>query len=116
MKRLDIIIPRERLREINDLLRKHKVGGVTFYEIHGRGRSVPRAEVPRDTSSKSHIDPDFGQRFKLEVLDESSLAKPIVEEIFNLPSRGPADYSKIFVYDVSEAYDTGTRKSGDKAI
>ena len=39
MKRLDIIIPSERLQEVNDILHKHKVGGMTFYDIKGRGRS-----------------------------------------------------------------------------
>jgi nitrogen regulatory protein P-II 1 len=116
MKRIDLIIPRERLREINDLLRKHKVGGVTLYEVHGRGRSIQRPEVLRDTESKRHIDPDFGERLKLEVLVDSSLVKPIVDEISKLPSKGPADYSKVFVYDVFEAYDTGTKKSGNEAI
>ena len=39
MKRLDIIIPHEHLQEVNDILHKHKVGGMTFYDIKGRGRS-----------------------------------------------------------------------------
>ncbi len=39
MKRLDIIIPHERVGELNELLHKHNVGGMTFYDIKGRGRS-----------------------------------------------------------------------------
>src|SRR3712207_6954887 len=39
MKRLDILIPHERLTDVNDLLHKHKVGGMSFYEIKGRGRA-----------------------------------------------------------------------------
>lgn len=116
MKKLDLIISRERLREVNDLLRKHKVGGVTFYDIHGRGRSIPRPDIPRDTTSKTYIDPEFGTRIKLEVLVENSLVKALVKDMFELPSKGPADYSKIFVYDVAEAYDTGTKKTGDSAL
>ncbi len=30
LKRLDIIIPHERLQEVNDILHKNKVGGMTF--------------------------------------------------------------------------------------
>jgi nitrogen regulatory protein PII len=89
---------------------------VTLYEVHGRGRSIQRPEVLRDTASKRHIDPDFGERLKLKVLVDSSLVKPIVDEMSKLPSKGTADYTKVFVYDVSEAYDTGTKKRGDEAI
>ena len=32
MKRLDIIISHEHIREVNDALHKSKVGGMTFYE------------------------------------------------------------------------------------
>jgi nitrogen regulatory protein P-II 1 len=39
MKRLDIIIPHERVSQINELLHKDKVGGMTFYDVKGRGRS-----------------------------------------------------------------------------
>src|SRR5690348_6852576 len=110
IKKIELIIPRDRLREINDMLHKHKVGGLTLYEVHGRGRSIPRPEVIRDSTSKSHIDPSFGERLKLEVLVDSSLVKPIVDEMFQLPSKSPADYFKIFVSDIPEAYDTGTKK------
>jgi nitrogen regulatory protein PII len=40
MKRLDIIIPHEHLQEVNDILHKHKVGGMTFM--------ISRAEVAQN--------------------------------------------------------------------
>jgi nitrogen regulatory protein P-II 1 len=39
MKRLDLIIPHERFHEVNELLRKHKVGGLTSVDVKGRGRA-----------------------------------------------------------------------------
>src|SRR3712207_8040619 len=42
MKRLDILIPHERLDDVNELLHKHKVGGMSFYEIKGRDRKSTR--------------------------------------------------------------------------
>ena len=39
MKRLDIIISHEHIAEVNDTLHKNKVGGMTFYDIKGRGHS-----------------------------------------------------------------------------
>jgi len=40
MRKIDIIVPHERLIEINEIIHKHKVGGMTFYNINGRGRST----------------------------------------------------------------------------
>ena len=39
MKELSIIIPHERLDDVNSILYRHKVGGVYFFEIAGRGRA-----------------------------------------------------------------------------
>jgi len=39
MKRLDLVIPHERFHEVNELLRKHKVGGLTSFDVKGRGRA-----------------------------------------------------------------------------
>jgi nitrogen regulatory protein P-II 1 len=36
MERLDLLIPHERLHEVDGLLRYHKAGGLTSYDIKGR--------------------------------------------------------------------------------
>lgn len=41
LKRLDIIIPHERLQEVNDILHKNKVGGMTHF-------MTSRAEVAQN--------------------------------------------------------------------
>jgi nitrogen regulatory protein P-II 1 len=37
MKRVDLLISREHLVEVNELLHKHNIGGITFYDVRGRG-------------------------------------------------------------------------------
>jgi nitrogen regulatory protein P-II 1 len=66
MKRLDIIIPNERLQEVNDILHKHKVGCITFYDIKGRGR-VEREPVSVGWAIMRYI-PEFGSLIKILVL------------------------------------------------
>ena len=39
MKRLDFIVPHERVRDVSEILHKYKVGGLTMYDIKGRGRT-----------------------------------------------------------------------------
>jgi nitrogen regulatory protein P-II 1 len=114
MKRLDIIIPHERLQEVNDILHKHKVGGMTFYDIKGRGRSK-REPISVGRGIMRYV-PEFGSRIKIEVLVSDSLANPIIDNILNVIGTGSEDDGKIFFYDVAEAYDIGTKETGDSAL
>lgn len=118
MKQIDIVFAHERLNEVNEILYKHEVGGLSFYDIKGRGRAE-HAEVAERvqgyTTGRTHI-PEFGTRTKLEVLVPDSLAKPIIQDLLGSLSTGsPAD-GKIFVKDVTEAYDIGSKQSGDDAL
>ena len=114
MKRLDLIIPHERLTEINDLLHKHKVGGMTFYDIKGRGRAK-REPVSVGRGVMRYV-PEFGFRTKVEVLVSDDQAKAIVDDVLKIISTGSASDGKIFVYDVAEAYDIGSKEKGDAAL
>lgn len=114
MKRLDIIIPHEYLQEVNDILHKHKVGGMTFYDIKGRGRSK-REPVSVSRGIMRYV-PEFGSRIKIEVLVSDSLAKPIIDDILDVIGTGSDYDGKIFFYDVAEAYDIGTKETGDSAL
>jgi nitrogen regulatory protein P-II 1 len=114
MKRLDIIIPHERLSEVNDILHKHKVGGITFYDIKGRGRA--KQEPVAVGRGVMRYVPEFGSRTKIEVLVTDSLSKQIIDDLLNRISTGSTSDGKIFVYDVAEAYDIGSKERSDIAL
>jgi nitrogen regulatory protein P-II 1 len=114
MKRLDLIIPHERLNEINELLHRHKVGGMTFYDIKGRGRAK-REPVSVGRGVMRYV-PEFGFRTKIEVLVQDAMAKAIIDDVLMVISTGSASDGKIFVYDVAEAYDIGSKEKGDAAL
>jgi nitrogen regulatory protein PII len=44
MKKLDVIVHIERVGAVSNSLRKNDVGGLTFYHIRGRGRSIETNE------------------------------------------------------------------------
>ena len=113
MKRLDIIVPHELVGEINDILHKHNVGGMTFYDIKGRGRSK-NEPIYVGTGVMKYI-PEFGLATKVEVLVPDPQSKQIIDDIVNITSVDSSS-GKIFVYDVVEAYDIGTRTVGDTAL
>ena len=114
LKRIDLIVPHERLRDVNDLMRGHDVGGLTFYDIKGRGRT--RQEPVAVGRGVMRYVPEFGSRVKVEVLVSNEKVKRILDDIFAKISTGSVSDGKIFVYDVSEAYDIGSRESGDNAL
>ncbi len=114
MKRIDLIIPHERLEEVNEILHKHKVGGMSFYDIKGRGKAK-REPVAVGRGVMRYV-PEFGFRTKIEVLVPDSKLKPIVDDILKAISTGSASDGKIFVYDVVETYDIGTKEKGDAAV
>jgi nitrogen regulatory protein P-II 1 len=114
MKRLDMLIPHERLTEVNELLHKHKVGGMTFYDIKGRGRA--KREPVSVGRGVMRYTPEFGFRTKVEVLVPDAKAKEIIDEVLSVLSSGSASDGKIFVYDVAEAYDIGSKEKDEAAL
>ena len=114
VKRLDILIPHERLSEVNELLHKHKVGGMTFYDIKGRGRA--KREPVSVGRGVMRYTPEFGFRTKIEVLVPDSTAKQIGDDVLGTLSTGSASDGKIFIYDVVDAYDIGSKEKGEAAL
>jgi nitrogen regulatory protein P-II 1 len=114
LKRIDLIIPHERLRDVNDLMHEHEVGGLTFYDIKGRGRT--RQEPITVGRGVMRYVPEFGSRIKVEVLVSDEKAKPLIDDVLVKIGTGSVSDGKIFVYDVSEAYDMGSKESGNSAL
>ena len=114
LKRIDLIIPLERLRDLNDLLHEHNVGGLTFYDVKGRGRT--RQEPVAVGRGVMRYVPEFGSLMKVEVLVSKEKMKPLIDDILAKIGTGSLSDGKIFVYDVSEAYDIGSKESGDNAL
>ena len=109
-----MIIPHERLSEVNELLHKHKVGGMTFYDIKGRGRAK-REPVSVGRGVMRYV-PEFGFRTKIEVLVPDAKAKELVDDVLRTLSTGSASDGKVFIYDVAEAYDIGSKEKDEAAL
>lgn len=118
MKRLDIIIPHERLQEVNDILHKNKVGGMTFYDIKGRGRSKreEQPEMVRSYMTGRKITPEFVKRTKVETFVTDSSAKEIVEDLITNLGSESDPRGMVFVKEVSNAYELGSKQSGDALL
>jgi nitrogen regulatory protein P-II 1 len=60
--------------------------------------------------------PELISRTKIEVLVPDPVAKSIIDDVLKHVSTGSASDGKIFVYDVAEAYDIGSKQTKDSAI
>ena len=114
MKRLDIIVPHNYLVVVNELLHKHKVGGMSFYDVKGRGKAK-KQPVSVGRRAITYV-PEFGYSTKIEVVVSDTLAKAIVRDVLEIFGTGNAAIGKIFVYDLAEAYDLGTKEEGEAAL
>ena len=118
MKEIDFLIRTEDLGQVTSLLEKHGIGGITFYEISGAGRAKREAvpERVRAYMTGRMITPDYVKRTKVEAVVPDSKVKEIIDEILNSVSPGKEAHGMIFLRDVADAYEMGTKSSGEAVL
>jgi nitrogen regulatory protein P-II 1 len=114
MKKLEVILAHERLIEVNNLLHKHKVGGMNYHLIRGRGGTKSESIFP-GRGIERYV-PEFVTRTKIEVVTTDQMASKIINDILKIMSTGYNRSGKIFVYEVSEAYDFKNKEFGNAAL
>jgi nitrogen regulatory protein P-II 1 len=118
MKELNIIIPNAQLQDVNQIFYKHKVGGVSYYSISGRGRG--HHESREVTSYEGYrtgktTTPEFEPRTKVEAVVPDSRAKEIIDDVLSTLGTAAAE-GKVFVKDIPEAYDIRSKETGESAL
>ena len=120
MKEISIFIPTDDLAQVTEILKRHNVGGMTFYEINGAGRTK-RDAVPdrvRAYMTGRTITPDYAKRTKVETIVSDSLVNQILEDISNSLGQhaGNEAHGMIFIKDVYDAYEIGTKQRGEAVL
>ena len=118
MKEIDIYVVSDDLPKITNILRKHNVRGLSFYEIDGRG-NTKREEIPemvRSYMTGRKITPEYVKRTKVETFVTDSSAKEIVEDLITNLGSGSDPRGMVFVKEVSNAYEIGTKQSGESVL
>jgi nitrogen regulatory protein P-II 1 len=120
MKEISIYIPTDDLARVIEILRKHNVGGMTFYEINGAGRTKrePVPEMVRSYMTGRTITPEHVKRTKVETIVSDSAVNQILDDISNSLSQhvGGEAHGMIFIKDVAEAYEIGTKQRGEAVL
>ncbi|MGA7900881.1 MAG: P-II family nitrogen regulator [Nitrososphaeraceae archaeon] len=120
MKEISIYILTHDLEQVTEILSKHNVGGISFYEINGAGRTQRDAvpEMVRSYMTGRTIIPDYARRTKVEVIVSDSATNQIVDDILNSLGQhaGEEAHGMIFVKDVSDACEIGTKQRGESVL
>ena len=120
MKEISIFVPTEDLEQVAEILKKHKVGGMTFYQINGAGRTKREAlpEMVRSYMTGRMITPDYAKRIKVETIVSDSLVNQILEDIsYSIGQHaGNEAHGMIFIKDVYDAYELGTKQRGEAVL
>lgn len=114
MKELSIFVRVEILHEVTEILKKHNVGGLAFYEVNARGRTKIKQvdEMIREYMTGRKITPEHERRTKVETIVPDSSANQIIDDLVKIRS-GSEGHGMIFIKEVVNAYEIGTAQSGE---
>jgi nitrogen regulatory protein P-II 1 len=113
MKKLEIIIPHRRLDDVSEILKSVNTGGMSHYEIEGRGKvKAQDVTVGRGTAKYT---PEYRPRTKVEVVIKDDQVELLISKLVERLGGDPLG-GKIFVTDVHEAVELSTNGRGESAI
>jgi len=114
LKKIEAVMPHDRLSRAASIISEFPIGGMTYYESKGRGQiPTPLLHVGRGTSVYR---PEFNVNVMITLVVPDNLVNDIVTKILDTTSSGLAGEGKIFVSEVNETVDIGTGKRGDTAL
>jgi nitrogen regulatory protein P-II 1 len=120
MKEISIFVRTDDLAQVTEALKKNSVGGISFYDINGAGRTKRDAipEVVRSYMTGKTITPEYVKRTKIETIVLDSAVKQIVDDISDTLSQHTDNeaHGMIFIKDVSDAYEIGTKQRGEAVL
>ena len=89
---------------------------MALYEVQGAGR-VKRKEIrERDGWTVRTVTPEYEARTKIETVVSDSSVKEIIDDLVGGLGSENEPRGVIFVKDVSNAYEIGTKLSGDVLV
>jgi nitrogen regulatory protein P-II 1 len=122
VKELSIYLFIEAVPTATEILRKHGVGGLAYYEIHCAGRTK-RHEIPelvfqggRAYPTGRRIIPAFEKRAKIETFVPDSSAEEIINDLIGRIGSEYEPSGMVFVKEVSEAYEIGSKQCGEALL
>jgi nitrogen regulatory protein P-II 1 len=114
LKKIEAVVPAARLESAFSALRELNLGGFTYYDSKGRGQ-IPRPEIQSGRGTSTYR-PEFNVNATIVVVTKDSMADKVIEKILESTGTGLAGEGKIFVSDVDEVIDIGSKQRGEGAL
>jgi nitrogen regulatory protein P-II 1 len=113
LKKIEAVFPQEKLDAVFHALTELDISGFTYFNVKGRG-ARKREMVSSGRGGRveaTHND----NSIVITIVTESQLPK-VIDAITANAGTGQAGEGKIFIYDVADAVDIGTKKHGDSSL
>jgi nitrogen regulatory protein P-II 1 len=114
MKKIEAVIPHARLGRAFAAMEELRLGGLTYYESKGRGQ-VPRPELQSGRGTSTYR-PEFNVNATVVIVVKDAIVDKVVEKILSSTSTGLAGEGKIFISDVDDAIDIGSKQRGESTV
>ena len=109
MIKIEVVIPQNDVKPINDALKKINIGGITISKVKGRGKTI--AEKLHASKGTEMYIPEFSDKYKLEVIVSDDKEKDTINII-----RRNSKIGKIFIWPIARAIDIESGAENEKAI
>jgi len=114
MKKIEAVVPSARLDKAFAALKETNLGGLTYYDSKGRGQ-IPRPEIQSGRGTGTYR-PEFNVNATIVIVTDESMVNKVIDKILESTSTGLAGEGKIFVSDVDDVIDIGSRQRGKDAL
>lgn len=114
MKRIDILIPGDKLREVREAIKKSGAGGFLILSGKGQGKGE-RPSVGGGRGTARYV-AEYNSIESIMTIVDDSKASAVVNAVLDATSTGSKGDGKIFVTTVEDAYDIGSKQKGTSAI
>ena len=114
MKKIEAVVPVARLDKAFAALKELDLGGFTYYDSKGQGQ-IPRPEIHSGRGTGTYR-PEFNVNSTVVIVTKNSNVDKVIEKLLQSTSSGLAGEGKIFISDIDEAVDIGSKQRGDSAL
>jgi nitrogen regulatory protein P-II 1 len=114
LKKVEAVVRKEKFPDIDNALKEAGIGGLTFFDVEGRGRAKGMEMISgRGAATYTR---EYAERTKLEIIVKESKVKEVVDAILKAAKTGQLGDGKILVLPVEEAWDITTGSSDSSAV
>jgi nitrogen regulatory protein P-II 1 len=113
MKKIEAVIPEDKLDTVFGALTRLDIGGFTYFTVKGRGKR-PREMVSSGRGGR--FQSAYNVNANIYVVVQDNMVDKVIDTITSNASTGMQGEGKIFIYNVDDAVDVGTKKRGESSL